>query len=342
MQLRETLKTGLARLMDCNIPSPQLAAELLLVHVLDCDRGYLHSHPETEVPRDLATRYFGLIAERSTGKPTQYITGHQEFWGLDFEVTPDVLIPRPETEHVVESLLELAHTPAGDSTSARPRAMSAVAAAALTRGRRFQTEAPLRIIDVGTGSGCIALALASELPRATIFATDISLPALAVARRNAERLRLAERVQFLQGDLLECLLAAEPAGSSLGEVQQGMKSEDADRGVSYRGAFDFIVSNPPYVGREELDSVQREVREFEPRLAWGGVAPAEEVYGRLLAQGRARLRQGGYLVVEIGYNMGDRIRSLVGAGWSGVEVRPDLAGIPRVVAARKSLRTEPR
>src|SRR6266567_775077 len=189
MQLREAFRAGLKTLLENHTPSAQLAADLLLMNVLDRDRAFIHSHPEMELPADRAEKYFQMIAERATGKPTQYITGHQEFWGLDFEVTPDVLIPRPETEHVVESVFDLAHTPADDSTSARPRAMSAVAAAALTRDRRFQTEAPLRIIDVGTGSGCIALGLASELPRATIFATDISLPALAVARRNAERLR---------------------------------------------------------------------------------------------------------------------------------------------------------
>src|SRR6266568_3176992 len=297
MQLRETLKTGLATLVDRHMPSPQLAAELLLMHVLDCDRGYLHSHPETEIPGELADRYFDLIAERSTGKPTQYITGHQEFWGLDFEVTPDVLIPRPETEHVVERVLELA--------------------AREGHGK----DSPLRVVDVGTGSGCIALALAHEFRKAEIYATDISEPALAVARANAQRLGMSDRVTFLECDLLECFLDPRTA-------RQGGSE-------GYLHSFDFVVSNPPYVGRDELDSVQREVREFEPRLAWGGHEQGDEIYRRLLPQALQVLRPGGFVVVEIGYNMAERVSRLFGEGWSELEVRPDLAGIPRVVSAKK-------
>jgi len=161
MQLRAVLPAGLKTLLDVHVPSAGLAAELLLMHVLDCDRSYLYTHPEDELPAATTELFFQLIAERATGKPTQYITGHQEFWGLDFEVTPDVLIPRPETEHVVETVLDL------------------------VARRHLEREAPLRIVDVGTGSGCIILALAAELPAATLFGTDISPGALVVARRNA-------------------------------------------------------------------------------------------------------------------------------------------------------------
>ena len=178
MKLRETLQSGLRILLERQVPSAQLAAELLLMHVLARDRSYIYSNPEKEIPQETIDHYLRLIAERATGKPTQYITGHQEFWGLDFLVTPDVLIPRPETEHVVEAVLEVL-------------------------GRQgCPKDARLRIVDVGTGSGCIALALAAELPRAIPFGVDISRMALVVASENALRLGMGDRVKFLEGDLL--------------------------------------------------------------------------------------------------------------------------------------------
>jgi release factor glutamine methyltransferase len=292
MQLRATLQAGLQTLLDHQVPSAQLAAELLLMHALGCDRGYLHTHPERELSPETIDHYFRLIAERTTGKPTQYITGHQEFWGLDFEVTPDVLIPRPETEHVIETVLELA------------------------RRQGQGKEARLRIVDVGTGSGCIALALAAEFPRAILFGVDISRPALVVASSNALRLGMPERVKFLESDLLARLL-------------------DKD----FVGTFDFVVSNPPYVGSHEVDMVQREVREFEPRVAWGGLAQGDEIYRRLFPEALQALKPGGYVVVEIGYNMRERVRALLGPEWAEIDVRPDLAGIPRVISGRTKVRS---
>jgi release factor glutamine methyltransferase len=311
MQLRAALRTGLKSLLENHVPSAQLAADLLLMHVLDRDRGYIHSHPEMEIAPDIVERYFRMIAERITGKPTQYITGHQEFWGLDFEVTPDVLIPRPETEHLVEAVLDLA---------ARQGA---------SKNERW------RILDVGTGSGCIALSLASEFPRALLFGADISRPALVVASNNALRLGMPERVKFIESDLLRRFL-------------------DSD----FLGTFDFVVSNPPYVARAERDKVQREVRDFEPRLAWGDLEQGDELYRRLFPQAVQVLKPGGYLVVEIGYNMRDAVLALLqpdgapafrtagenadlkvsATAWIDIDVRPDLAGIPRVVVARKAVR----
>src|SRR5271157_893452 len=287
-QLRATLRQGLQTLLAFQVPSAQLAAELLLMHVLGRDRAYLHTHPEEEVPAQALERYSQLIAERTRGKPTQYITGHQEFWGLDFEVTPDVLIPRPETEHLVECVLELA------------------------RRQGHAKDARMRIVDVGTGSGCIALALASEFPHAILFGADISRLALVVASRNAVRLRMPERVKFLESDLLGRLL-------------------DKD----FVGTFDIVVANPPYVGQGDLDRVQREVREFEPRIAWGNLERGDEIYARLFPQALEVLKPGGFVVVEIGYNMCDQVLPLLGPGWTEIEVTPDLAGIPRVVSARK-------
>jgi release factor glutamine methyltransferase len=289
MQLRAALRSGLEILLKHQVPSAQLAAELLLMHVLDCDRAFLHTNVGMELAPAATERFFSLVGERTTGKPVQYITGHQEFWGLDFEVTPSVLIPRPETEHSIERVLELA------------------------RRSGFTKDSRLRMVDVGTGSGCIALALASEFPRAILFGADISRAALVVASRNAVRLGMPERVKFLEGDLLARFL-------------------DRD----FLGSFDFVVSNPPYVGKGQIDSVQREVRQFEPLIAWGNLDRGDEIYARLFPEAVRVLKPGGHVVVEIGYNMQDQVLALLGPEWTDIEVMPDLAGIPRVVSARKS------
>jgi len=260
------------------------------------------------IPAETVDRYLRMVAERATGKPTQYITGHQEFWGLDLEVTPDVLIPRPETEHVVEAVVDLWRQVGA------PLVGAPSPAAKHAGGTGHPQGVSLRIADVGTGSGCIALALASELPRAEIYATDISRPALEVAARNAARVGMQGRVRFLEGDLLAPLL---------------------DAGLA--GTLDFVASNPPYVAQAQLDMVQREVREFEPRIAWGGLERGEQVYARLFPQALEALKLGGYVVVEIGYNMCDRVSALLDESWTETEVRPDLAGIPRVVIARKAV-----
>jgi release factor glutamine methyltransferase len=289
MQLRDALQAGLKCLLEHDVLSANLAAELLMMHVLQQDRAYLYMHPEQDFPAEQFERYMELIGERCTGKPTQYITGHQEFWGLDFEVTPAVLIPRPETEHIIEAVLDL------------------ISQEGLSK------QEPFRIADVGTGSGCIPVALAKELPRAELFATDISPEALEVAVTNAKRLGVERRVVFLESDLLSRLL--EP---------------------NFLGSFDFVVSNPPYVGHHEIADVQREVRMFEPRIAWGDLAQSEEIYARMFPQAQRLLKPGGSVVVEIGYNKKDAVLRLLGPGWQEQEVRPDLAGIPRVITAHKT------
>jgi len=289
MELRAALQSGLKRLLEHDVPSANLAAELLLMHVLQRDRSFLYTHSDQTLSDEQFGRYMDLIGERCTGQPTQYITGHQEFWGLDFEVTPEVLIPRPETEHIIEVVLEL-----------------------ISREGHSKQET-FRIADVGTGSGCIPIALAKELPHAKLLATDISADVLDVAARNAQRLGMAGHVEFLESDLLSRLLKPE-----------------------FLGIFDFVVSNPPYVGHDELADVQREVREFEPRLAWGDLPRGDEIYSRLFPQAHELLRPGGSVVVEIGYNKQDAVLCLLGEGWQYQEVRPDLAGIPRVITARKT------
>ncbi len=304
MQIRQALQQGLKTLNEHQVPSAPLAAELLLMHALDCDRAHLHAHPERNLSRSLADRYFTNITERASGKPTQYIVGHQEFWGLDFLVDADVLIPRPETEHLIEAVLELID-------------LEWIVKNGLLRQDTFQ------MIDVGTGSGCIALALAHELPNADVVACDISQKALRVAERNAARLGLSERVTLMESDLLARFLTTEQIGP-----------------------WDFIVSNPPYVSRQELDGLQREVRDFEPRIALSELerSDASEIYRRLIPQAHKLLRPNGYLIMEIGSGMERQILQLFQPEWENVQVRRDLQGLPRVVIARKFARqptTEP-
>lgn len=283
----------MARLRAANTPSHTLAAELLLMHALGRDRAWLYTHSDDSLDRAAAEKYFALIARRAAGEPTQYLTGKQEFWGLEFEVTPAVLIPRPETEHVVEVALERLGS----------------------RGIKIdmRTGAPspaLRIADVGTGSGCLAVTLAHELPHAEIVATDISAAAFEVARRNAVRHGVADRIHFVQTNLLEGL-------SPL--------------------LLDMIVSNPPYIARGDASALQREVREHEPETALFGGPTGVEIYQRLIEQAGALLAPRGILVLEIGHNLAGQVRKMfhVQPLWVNVSITNDLAGIPRVLAAQR-------
>jgi release factor glutamine methyltransferase len=282
MRLRETLNAAVQRLEDDAVGSPRMNAEVLMMFTLGVDRAYLYAHPEQELTADELRRYDEVLEQRSRGIPSQYITGHQEFWGLDLIVTPAVLIPRPETEHVIETVLDLVKTERRDRPS---------------------------IVDVGTGSGCIALALAHELPQADIHAVDVSPDAIEVARANAARLQLSERVRFAESDLLAAFEA--------------------------RPRFDFVVSNPPYVGEGEEDRVQREVKKFEPRIAVFAGHEGLDTIRRLIPQARERLNPGGWLLMEIGFTQERAVLALMD-GWCEVHAIPDLQGIPRVIAARNS------
>ncbi len=287
MQLKQALTSAVARLADESVPSPRLNAQLLLMFTLNCDRAYLHAHPERKLTADEQARYGAALAERARGVPAQYITGHQEFWGMDLIVTPAVLIPRPETEHVIETVMELI--------------------GAEKAGGQERLPHTVRIADVGTGSGCIALILAKELPHAEIHASDISPEALDVARANAARHQLESRIHFHRTDLI---------------------------GVLERSAFDFIVSNPPYVGESEEDQVQLEVRKFEPRNAVFAGAKGTEVIERLIPQARAALKPGGWLIMEISGTISEEVKRLL-EEWDEVRIRTDLQSIPRVAQARK-------
>ncbi len=302
--VRALLKQGLDQLRAASVASFTLAAELLLLHVTGSDRTWLYSHPEEILPEPTAEAYFALIAQRSSGVPTQHLTGKQEFWGQEFQVTPEVLIPRPETEHLIEVTLDR------------------LAVREIRAGRQPRLNGEnVTLIDIGTGSGCIAITLAKELPRATVYATDISQAALEVARSNAARLGVAGRIQFLESDLFNRVSAA-PGVPAL---------------------FDVVISNPPYVSLREADSLPVEVRAHEPHSALFGGEEGYELYGTLIPQAASHLRPGGLLVLELGYNSLAAVEPLLDrTDWVNVSVTKDLAGIPRVIAAERVAHREHR
>ena len=275
------LERGTAELERVGISEARFESELLLRHALGCTREWLFARLNEPVAPEVAGHFFQLLERRRSRVPVQHLLGAQEFFGLSFRVTPAVLIPRPETEGVVEeALVEL-------------------------RGR----ERP-RVADVGCGSGCIAIALAKSRPDAEVIAIDTSAAALAVARENARVHAVSERLDFLVGNLLEPLL------------------DDP-------GTLDVVASNPPYVSDSDLEGLEPEVGEHEPRLALAGGQDGLAIIGRLLPQAQRVLRPGAALVLEIGQGQDARVSELVvEAGLDLVRVVPDLAGIPRVVVAR--------
>lgn len=299
MDLRAALLQGQNLLEDAKIAAPRLTAEVLLAHAIGCDRAWLFAHSDEALREVWWIHYGRYLHERIQGKPTQYITGRQEFYGREFRVTPDVLIPRPETEHVVEAAL--ARVEAG-----------------LARGG-------LSIIDVGTGSGAIAVTLALETNARGVInvtGTDISRAALRVASENAGRLKApVHLVHFVACDLADAI-----AGRS----------------------FDVVVSNPPYVPESDSSTIQREVRDHEPAVALYGGADGFDVYRRLIPEAGRLLKPGGWLVMELGYKSAETVRAMLGEHakldqhakpdqrWSEVELIADLAGFVRVIAARFS------
>lgn len=276
--MRRHLAEAAARLGAVGVPQPRLTAEVLLAHLLRRERGFLYAHPEQELTPGETAAFTALLQRRAAGEPLQYLTGVQEFHGRPFAVSPAVLIPRPETELVVAAALDL-----------------------------LPLAAPARVVDVGTGSGCIAVTLALERPCATVIATDISPAALALARRNAAA--LGARVEFVESDLL----AAAP------------------------GPFDLVISNPPYIAEGDWPALQREVRDHEPRTALLAGLAGTEIYARLIPQAHAALRPGGWLVLELGYDSAPAVRALLAGGeWSRVATRRDEQGWERVLTALKA------
>jgi release factor glutamine methyltransferase len=257
-----------------------LDAEVLARHVLDWDRATLVARWRETAPESFDERFQPLITRRASREPVAYITGHREFWDLDFEVTPDVLIPRPETELIIEEALRHAR----------------------------EESLPREIVDVGTGSGCIAVALAHELPFARVTGTDISIAALNVARRNAERHGVARRMRFLNADLLDNVTPA-----------------------------DLIVSNPPYIPAGDASGLQPEVGLYEPAAAlFGGPGDGLELVRRLLAAAAAHLAEDGRLMIEFGFGQEAPLREAARhAGWDVMRICNDLQAIPRVAILRR-------
>jgi release factor glutamine methyltransferase len=285
MTLQEWLKMGEAELRTG--PHPGRArrdAELLLMHLLRRERAALLARWKEALPADEAEVYVAMIKRRAAGEPIQYILGEAEFYGLPFRVTPQVLIPRPETEHLIEKVIQLAE--------------------------RFDgSRSQIRIADVGCGSGAIAVALAHSLPNAHITAIEISPRALAVAKANAKRNRVADRIRFLRGNLLAPV--------------------ESER-------FDIVASNPPYVPNEDRASLAVEVRDHEPAAALFAGAEGLDVIRRLAPEAFAALSPGGFLVMEFGYGQWPEVSALLAdSGFEQIEFVPDLQGIPRVACAQR-------
>jgi release factor glutamine methyltransferase len=309
--IAEAVTKGAELLRASGVYEERRTAGALLCHTLGIDRAHLLTRSNEQIDEPRYQAYLSFVERRAAGEPLQYITGHQEFYGLDFIVTRDVLIPRPETEFLVERVIKLAR-------DIQPRAPEPHGEPELAGEPETRCERAPLIVDVGTGSGCIAVTLAACIPAARVIATDISAAALKVASENAERHNVQDRIEFIQGDLLEPL-----AGQAKGS--QG-----------FEAAVDFLASNPPYVEEATRETIQREVRDWEPTLALYGGADGLNCYRRLLAEGTRYLKSGGYLVCEIGYGQLNAIREMIDVNrWKLVDIIHDLQGIPRTLAIRK-------
>jgi len=299
MHLRESLEHGAARLSAGPHPDrAQRDAEMLLLHLIGKNRAWLMAHGTDDFGGCTAIQYAGLLERRLAGAPIQYITGDVEFYGLPFRVTPDVLIPRPETEHLVEAALALAKTLRAPSI---PRSLRNGWDAENSPSQ----EHAVRIVDIGTGSGAIVVALAHSLPHAQITAIDLSPAALEIAEENARRNSVAERIRFLRGDLLDPVAAE---------------------------SFDLVVSNPPYVPETDRPSLSVEVRDYEPAVALFAGNDGLDVYRRLIPAAANVLSPGGYLLLEIGFGQSEAVSHLLTlSGFENIEATPDLQGIPRVL-----------
>ena len=326
MNIKECLSVITAQLKESNIDTPAQEAGVLLCHALKCDRTYMYAHPEEELDEHVVEQLFDNVLKRINKIPLQYIVGNTEFMSLTFSVTPSVLIPRQDTELLVETCINLANKGVAGAGPRRPRQIS--------------------ILDMCTGSGCIAVSLAWYLGQARLTACDISDAALEVARVNAKNNGVAERITFLQGDLFDALIGLEQIQALHMQVEavqaeqlqtQHMQVEEAQaQQVQQAQSFDIIASNPPYIESETISTLDPEVRSNEPLLALDGGTDGLDFYRRISKESSAYLKQGGYLVLEIGYNQGQTVSSLLTeAGFTNVSVLKDLCNNDRVVLGQK-------
>lgn len=276
ISIADSMKEATLVLRDGGVVEARREAGSLLSFVIGRDRTFLISHAEDPVDAHDLVRFQKIVARRAAGEPLQYITGVQDFFGREFRVTTDTLIPRPETELLVEAALEVI----------------------------TQTPAPV-LCDVGTGSGCIAVTLLCERTDARAIAIDVSPAALAVAAENARRHGVDERIVF---EVSDCFDALEPR------------------------EFDLIVSNPPYVSAAALAGLQREVKDHEPLVALSPGPDGLTIIRRLLHEAPRFLKKSGHLIMEIGFDQGEKVRELIDPGvWRLREIRPDVQSIPRIV-----------
>lgn len=285
--ISDAINEGAARLREAGVVHDRLDASLLLGHVIGLDRTRLLTRSDEQVDETCYREYLARLEQRAAGQPLQYLIGSQEFYGLHFIVTPDVLIPRPETEFLID------------------RVIKAV--------KELNLETPL-IADIGTGSGCIAITLAKQLPEARLIATDVSSAALNVARTNAELNSVRDRIEFVEGDLV---------------------SPFAERGPDF--CVDVLAFNPPYVPEDSRESLQREVRDWEPEIALFGGIDGLDFYRRLVVEGTRHLKPGGLVILEIGFTQLEPIQEIVKGGpLELVDITRDLQGIPRTLCLRRT------
>lgn len=280
MTLKEALKKGIGILKDSGIETPAADAGVLLCHAVGCDRIHLHAYGDDAIDEASFERYFKFISKRSEGMPVQYITGHCEFMSLDFDVGPEVLIPRQDTEILVETVISFCR----------------------------KTGKHMRILDIGAGSGCIAVSLAYHIGECSVTAVDISEKALKTAYRNAVKNRVSEKITFVAGNLFDKLSSAR---------------------------FDVIVSNPPYVRCAEIETLQREVRDFEPHEALDGGEDGLVFYREIAAKASSSLTPGGLLAFEVGCDQAEAVVQILKDGYTDIKIVRDMAGIDRVITARQ-------
>jgi len=299
--IKETLSWAEEYLQSHGVPNCKTEAEYLLSHLLNCKRSGLYLKHDKSVAIDEFQRFMGWLNKRIAREPSQYIIGEQEFWGLEFKVTRDVLIPRPETEILVEEAVKTVRSQESEVRSQNTK----------IHYSELRTPDSKLILDLCTGSGCIAVSLAKEIPDSQIYVVDISESALDVARENAERHSVVDKITFIQGNLFAPL-----------------------RGLSLK--VDLIVSNPPYVSRDMMKDLQPEIRDYEPEIAVYAGDDGLDFYRRIISESPAYLTQGGHLILEIGYGQAEEIKKLIeqSNAFADISITKDFAGIDRVIKAQ--------
>lgn len=285
---KNALREAAMTLSASGIEQPRLEAELLLAHVLDASKQDLILHPDRELTDTQEKQFEQLIQRRCRKEPVAYILGHREFWSLEFVVNPHVLIPRPETEGIIEQLLK--------------------------RAGAASRERELRLLDIGTGSGNLAVVVAVEFPKARITAMDRSAETLSVAQKNAGNHQVADRIEFIQRDMM------------------------FPWELSDHGGYDFILSNPPYIASQEMAHLMPDVRDYEPRAALEGGPDGLVCYRRIVPEAYDHLKPEGRLILEVGDDQADAVEKIIQThgGYDEIEIIQDLSGRGRVVSARRA------